>query len=99
MQQKRVAGRSFFQKLGFQGPGCISLAGSQGQRPQTVFHVDLRLNRSFFVQLNYHKKTSVWHLTIKSYLSHCKVCFYQHCFAKVIETYCCDGKSKQTMLS
>ena len=35
--KKRLAGRSFFQNSGAQGPGCVSPAGFRGQCPRAIF--------------------------------------------------------------
>ena len=57
--KKRLAGRSFFQNSGSQGPGRISPGGSIALEP--FFHVfQLSLNGVFIViKLNYHIKASV----------------------------------------
>ena len=95
MQQKKLAGRSFFSKLGFAGSGARKPRREfKGSALEPFFHVFLRLNGALIV--NYHIKASVKLVTFDRenqiipwqgvYF------FYQHCFTKIIETYCCDEK-------
>ena len=89
MQQKKLAGRSFFSKVG--------LAGSRARKPrqefegsalEPFFHVVLRLNGALIVQLRDRIKASVTIMAFdrgKSNYTRC-VFFYQHCFTKIIET-------------
>ena len=89
--KKRLAGRSFFQNMGSQGPGRISPSGSLSAALEPFFHVEHSgLNGALIVELKYHIKASV---TIMAFgrgksnhtLARC-VFFYQHCFTKNIET-------------
>ena len=60
MQQKKLAGRSFFSKLGLAGSGARKPRREfKGSALEPFFHVFLRLNGALIVQLNYHIKASV----------------------------------------
>ena len=58
--KKRLAGRSFFQNSGTQGPERVSPDGRSRILPLGLFfHIFLRLSRALIMQLNYHKKASI----------------------------------------
>ena len=103
MQQKKLAGRSFFSKLGLAGSGPRKPRQEfEGSALEPFFHVVLRLNGFNCVVKVPHKSQcnnyGIWQGKIKSYLGKVciffptLVCFYLHCFTKNIETQFSDGK-------
>ena len=91
MQQKKLAGRSFFSKLGFAGSGARKPQREfEGSTLEPFFLCCFEAEWALIVSLKYHIKASV---TIMAFgreksnhtLARC-VFFYQHCFTKHIET-------------
>ena len=92
MHQKKVAWEVIFSELGFAGSGARKPRREfKGSALEPFFHVFLSLNGVFIVELNYHIKASV---KLIEFVRKNQIIpwFYQHCFTKIIEAYCCDEK-------
>ena len=84
--KNKLAGRSFFQNLGSQGPGRVSPGRSSRAAPSTFFAACSKASGGFncvskVLLKSQCRKYVIWEGKMKPHLG--KVCiFYQHCFPK-----------------
>ena len=88
--KNKLAGRSFFQNLGSKGPGHVSPGGSSRAAPSTFFAACSEASGGFNCVSKVLLKSRCKHMAFgrrksNHTLARCPF-FYQHCFAKIIET-------------
>ena len=100
MQPKKVGWEVVFKisELGFAGSGARKPQWEfEGRSLEPFFHAFLRLNGALIncvVKLLHKSQCKTYRICqgkSNHTLARC-VFFYQHCFTKIIEAYCCDKK-------
>ena len=95
--KKKVGWEVIFSELGFAGSGARKPRWEfEGSALEPFFHVFLSLNGVFYcvVKLPHKSQCKTYRICqgkSNHTLARC-VFFYQHCFTKIIEAYCCEEK-------